>query len=131
MSATEELRRLLDERVVEWWPSAERWCEDSITYWRVGAMKWTAIEGEKDLWLNAGIAGYEPLTPEQAVVATLGRGMCHDEGDPCDFCCSECGMRMFIEANDTYTMIASDERTIIKHPNFCPNCGRRIEVIGE
>jgi len=34
-------------------------------------------------------------------------------------------MRMFIEANDTYTMIDSDERTIIKHPNFCPNCGRR------
>ena len=72
MSATEVLRALLDERGMEWWTSTERWCEDAITYWRVGAMKWTAIEGENGLWLNAGIADYEPLTPEQAIAATLG-----------------------------------------------------------
>lgn len=54
------------------------------------------------------------------------RETCRDEGDPGDFCCSECGVRMFTDTNDTYTIIAGDERTIIKHPNFCPNCGRRV-----
>lgn len=52
-------------------------------------------------------------------------GTCHDVGDPSDFCCSECGIRMFTDTSDTYTMIASDGRTIIKRPNYCPNCGRR------
>lgn len=61
---------------------------------------------------------------------TRDSGTCHDVGDPSDFCCSECGVRMFTDTSDTYTMIASDGRTIIKHPNFCPNCGRRIEVDG-
>ena len=34
---------------------------------------------------------------------------------------------MFTDTGDTYTMIASDGRTIIKHPNYCPNCGRKID----
>ena len=72
MNATEDFRRLLDERGVEWWPSDERWNEDVITHWRVGLIEWTAIEGEKALWLNAGVAGHDPLTPEQAIAATLG-----------------------------------------------------------
>lgn len=81
-------------------------------------------------------------TPNEAIerIATLGScnrssnctnsertGTCHDKGDPSDFCCSECGVRMFTDTSDTYTMIASDGRTIIKHPNYCPNCGRRVE----
>ena len=53
-------------------------------------------------------------------------GTCHDEGDPGDFCCSECGVRMFTDTSDTYTMIAADESTIIKRPNYCPNCGRKV-----
>ena len=73
MTPTEELRTKLDELGVEWWPSDDPCCEDVITHWCVGPFQWTAIEGEKDLWLNAGIAGHEPLTPEQAVAATIGR----------------------------------------------------------
>lgn len=80
-------------------------------------------------------------TPSEAIerIATLGScncsnnctnsertETCHDEGDPSDFCCSECGVRMFTNTSDTYTMIASDGRTIIKHPNYCPNCGRKV-----
>ena len=57
---------------------------------------------------------------------TRDSGTCHDEGDPGDFCCSECGVRMFTDTSDTYTMIAADERTIIKRPNYCPNCGRKV-----
>ena len=69
---TKELRARLDELAVEWWPSDDPCCEDVITHWCVGPFQWTAIEGEKDLWLNAGIAGHEPLTPEQAIAATVG-----------------------------------------------------------
>ena len=119
MTATEELRRLLDERGVEWWPSAECWCEDAITYWRVGVMKWAAIEGEKDLWLNAGIAGYEPLTPEQAIAATLGRGTCRlkraqwDDGTCTWGCiCTACDAHLEHETGIGY--------------NYCPHCGRKV-----
>jgi len=72
MTPTEELRKSLDELGVEWWPSDDPCCEDVITHWCVGPFQWTAIEGEKDLWLNAGIAGHEPLTHEQAIAATVG-----------------------------------------------------------
>ena len=119
MSATDELRRLLDERGVEYegGERSVRWRD------RNGVMMqaFPLADGElgMDVW---------SCTPEQAIAATLGRGTCHDEGDPGDFCCSECGVRMFTDVSDTYTMIASDGRTIIKHPNFCPNCGKRIEV---
>lgn len=135
MSATERIRAMLDERGVEWTVPDESWNQDSITYWKVGSIKWVAFESENDtLWLNCN--SVTDLTPEQAIAATLGvtdarptqaesSGTCHDEGDPSDFCCSECGVRMFTNTSDTYTMIASDGRTIIKRPNYCPNCGRR------
>ena len=62
--------------------------------------------------------------------ATLGRGTCHDtEGSGRDFCCSACGARLYVDTGDTFTMIAADEHTIIKRPNFCPNCG--AEVVSE
>jgi DNA-directed RNA polymerase subunit RPC12/RpoP len=47
-----------------------------------------------------------------------------------DFCCSECGARLYVNTGDTYTMIAADEHTIIKRPNFCPSCGARVISIG-
>jgi DNA-directed RNA polymerase subunit RPC12/RpoP len=119
LTATERLRRMLDERGVEWWPLGSDMTECVVNGVRIkyrqvgrGLIVSTCIEGT--------------VTPEQAIAATLGAGTCHDEGDPSDFCCSECGMRMFTEANDTYTMIAADERTIIKRPNYCPNCGRKV-----
>lgn len=52
---------------------------------------------------------------------------CHDtEEEPKDFCCSECGARLYIDTGDSYTMIAADEQTIIKRPNYCPNCGAKV-----
>ena len=72
LTATDELRRILDERGVEWWPSDERWNADVIKHWYAGLLKWTAIEGEDGLWVNAGVAGHNSLTPEQAIAATLG-----------------------------------------------------------
>lgn len=130
MTATDELRRMLDERGVEHYDGTEctLWLRDGVGY-RASADE--LANGRMSLYMLCE-------TPEQAIAATLGScncsdnctggertETCYDEGDPGDFCCSACGVRMFTEANDTYTMIASDERTIIKRPNYCPNCGRR------
>lgn len=128
MSATDELRRLLDERGVEWedmsarFPTGMLWC----TSWtsKDGELC-TALEGADDI-PDGKLSVQALLTPAQAIAATLGSGTCHNEGDSSDFCCSECGVRMYMETDDTYTMITSDEH-IIKRPNYCPNCGRRVQ----
>jgi len=120
-SATDRLRTLLDERGVEWMPIA--WNPKRETFYHtsngVGFCADEYADGVK-IYTDATI------TPEQAVAATLGRGECHDEGDPSDFLCSECGARMYIDTGETYTMVDSLEN-IIEQPNFCPNCGRRIK----
>jgi hypothetical protein len=128
MTATDELRRMLDERDEYYQTSGNKtwWGRpiDRQTGKPINVFHYYAQPmGEDRLFVELQLA-----TPEQAVEATLGAGTCHDVGDPSDFCCSECGVRMFTDTNDTYTMIASDGRTIIKHPNYCPNCGRKVRA---
>ena len=110
MSATDELRRLLDERGVEW---------------RGGLPTETMVEADgldllyvtlPDGRVRAFIRNY--LTPEQAIEATLGQGTCHPEEQYLDshsdltvMVCSECG-------------VPTDD---LEDCNFCPNCGRKVE----
>ena len=112
-SATDELRRLLDERGVEWEATAD--APDSLTTWATGSdtARWCADELTNDRFdlyaynVDEDVSG---LTPAQAIDATLGRGTCHDtalEGEW--FECSECGtVRQLI------------------HPHYCPNCGAKV-----
>lgn len=136
-SATDELRAELTRRGVEWWLSDDPCCEYIITHWCVEPFQWTAIEGEKDLWLNAGIAGHEPLTPEQAIAATLGdsdatsvrqdvAGTCHDSNRRFNaWQCSECGATLLLMFDDcgepTYSVGGFADM-----PRYCPNCGRKV-----
>lgn len=85
-------------------------------------------DGNISLWLHESdlALGNILLNRISKENAKLGVGTCHDVGDLSDFCCSECGIRMYIDTGDTYTMIADDGCTIIKHPNYCPNCGRKV-----
>ena len=129
--ATERLRSLLDERGVEWEecrvPTLRS--ELAATFWydRDGN-PCSAVEGADDV-PDGMLSVQANLTPEQAIEATLGRGECRDiEDSGTDFCCSACGARLYIDTGDTYTMIAADEHTIIKRPNFCPNCGRAVRA---
>lgn len=111
-SATDELRRLLDERGVEWWQSANtlgcvftRW-HSPLFGDEVCAME----NGEEGLVLFDHF-----ITPAQAIDATLGRGTCEDVGRYA-FVCSECGW-------------ASDEPHHVLGgfwPKYCPNCGARV-----
>ena len=116
MSATDELRRLLDERGVEWFESVTRkgltWIYrdgKAIRFhpWQPGTLKVSMFD----------------LTPAQAIELTLGRGTCvpilNSERD-CRpylsmwFVCSECGCRL------------TENRLGKVWQKFCPNCGRKV-----
>lgn len=111
MTATDALRRLLDERGVEW---GDDGYPTTCTVWVANGATWHG------LWRDDCIELIAHLTPEQAIDATLGRGTCHavfevdamSEDDRIgEFVCSECG--------ETF----GDERD--QRPRYCPNCGRR------
>lgn len=101
-SATDELRRLLDERGVEYRVSATGYSID------IGP-NMTAYANRTDTTLDVSLRGF---TPEQAVEATLGRGTCEvveyeNTGIPV---CSECGA------------IQTEDYTVY----YCWCCGRRV-----
>ena len=108
-SATEKLRRLLDERGVEW-KAPNSACADLQTFFKVGRWYVTA----DSLWYDKeriAIRMSDTLTPEQAIAATLGSGMCKNVDILANigfFKCSECGI------SDNYV------------PNYCPNCGAKV-----
>ena len=111
-SATEVLRRMLDERGVEWWQKKRHTC------WKVGKGQevemWRAWEAP-DGSITLKVDYIYHLTPEQAIDATLGRGECHDAAGKqmAFFACSACG--------------ATNEH---KHPRFCYGCGRKVVTDG-
>ena len=119
MTATDVLRRLLDERGVEWTDGGMF----HRTHWVIDGVHHTAFEQDGKLYLQSSIG---PLTPEQAIAATLGAGTCHDKGTFNSwglFTCSNCSIVFPLDAVKDAPSIG---RTL--PPNFCPNCGRRVEV---
>lgn len=115
MDVTDELRRMLDERGVEWYElqSVERCYR--ITRWK----------DEFDRYVSALDSGgtkyfldfYWGPTPQQAVEATLGRGTCRRVlYKPTGvLVCSECGAGIPKQL-DKYCYL-----------HYCPNCGRKVE----
>lgn len=116
MSATDELRGLLDERGVKMFHSGP-----NVTYFETPYGEAQATEYEP------GVFGVmmKDLTPDQAIAATLGGGECEmvtsgipSEGNT-DKRCIACGAYNIGEYYDGLSHIAS--------PRFCPNCGRRVK----
>jgi len=123
LTATEVLRRLLDERGVEYeTPHA------GFTIVRtdnaVCKFYETLEEPERGVF---AVVTTDWLTPEQAIAVTLGRGECHDLAetpsyrDKTEFKCSECGYEY--SAVGGFGCDSGDEPDF----NYCPNCGRRVE----
>ena len=126
MSATDELRRLLNERGVEYegGKRSVRWRD------RNGVMMQAFPLADGELGMEVW-----SCTPEQAIAATLGScncsnsertdGTCHaivsdnlteSEGTGDAWAdCSECGHLLFV---------LTDPNS--EPPNFCPNCGRKV-----
>ena len=115
-NATDELRRLLDERGVEWWQSANT-LGCVFTRWH------SALFGDEVVAMENGKEGLvlfdHFMTPEQAIDATLGRGTCHNTAPSyLDFLCSKCGfVHYHSDANDSED--GNEWR-------YCPNCGRKV-----
>ena len=124
MTATEELRRMLDERGVEW--------DELIGHPVVVGTEWhdsdgypcTALEHADDV-PDGMLSVQANFTPEQAIEATLGRGTCHpvandnlneSEGTGDAWAnCSECGYLLCVLTDPSSPM-----------PNYCPSCGRKV-----
>lgn len=104
-TATDELRRLLDERWVEHTDTR------LSTLWLYDEEGYLACVDEGDSTL---VHLHWWCTPEQAIEATLGRGECSVQEVPSgvgwvELQCSMCGCNR-----------------IDRHDNFCPNCGRKV-----
>ena len=121
MTATDELRRMLDERGVEWWQSVNMLgCVFTRWYSPLFSDEVVAMEnGDGELELFSRL-----MTPGQAIEATLGRGTCRNISPKLgndEFTCDECLARVYgsggrwFDANWEYHKF-----------NYCPNCGRKV-----
>lgn len=113
MSATDELRRMLDERGVA---HSDHYLS---TTWRDGhGILHLAGEPMAD-----GSLVVDMLTPEQAIAATLGNSRaertCENIApDYLDFLCSKCGF-VHYHSDENDTDDGNDW-------NYCPNCGAKV-----
>lgn len=121
MSATDELRRLLDERGVPYVSDVTAAGKYQHTSWRDEDYRevYTVDFGERKLLFRGD------LTPAQVIDATLGRGTCHSanvtEYAWDDFECSECGWV-------TWNFVMEHEGCgTVQQPRYCPNCGRKVK----
>lgn len=109
MSATDELRRMLDEAGVEWHDDGYA---TTCTAWSSNGITWYGLWRDGSIELLA-----HHLTTEQAIAATVGCGTCHvmtigefnGEGTEYYDVCSNCGYEF-------------DDDPL----NYCPNCGRKV-----
>lgn len=124
MSATDELRRLLDGRGVEW--------DELVGHPVVVGTEWhdrygcpcTALEHADDV-PDGMLSVQANLTPEQAIEATLGRETCeilgyddgYDEGVDGE---------MYQYVDPRYFLSCEHEAYGSIPPNYCPVCGRKV-----
>jgi len=137
MTATDELRRMLDERGVEWGNIRNDGSEsDYLTEWQFenNQGKAIAIEWAVGSGLSVEVHRYH-LTPEQAIAATLGATdarptqaesseTCHIDVRNGDWYCDGCGEMVGTCDPDSELCV---DGNYVSMWNFCPMCGRRIE----
>ena len=125
MRISDELRRMLDERGVEWGNVRNDGSEsDYLTEWQFEDNQGKAIATEWAVGsgLSVEIHRYH-LTPEQAIAATLGAGMCHIENHHGEWYCTGCGE--MVGTCDTESELCIDGNAIDLW-NYCPNCGAKV-----
>lgn len=123
-SATDVLRRMLNERVVEWEAFDDF---EQTTQWSThnGAFVYWARERDGKLFVEttAPTKGSASCTPEQAIAATLGAGTCCIEKRNMDWHCTGCGE---IVGTDDPTSELFIDGNAVELWRYCPNCGRKV-----
>lgn len=134
MSATDELRAMLDERVVEWTEGIAR---PELTQVRIDG-KVVKFHPWQPNTLKVSLFD---ITPEQAIAAILGSSNCTnsertdgtctaDETDTWECVCDQIGR--YGKRVTIHVMECSECGRTYEHVNgdyeHCPRCGRRIEV---
>lgn len=122
MTATDELRRLLDERGVEYkyneYTKVFEWHFDGTD--GNGSAHATEVHGGINIMACS-------LTPKQAIDATLERGECHETKRE--------GRGFYGTGYNSWVYELSCghyfEWRYSSPPRFCPWCGRRIVEVGE
>ena len=116
MTATEELRRLLNESSVKW---GSGFGGDTLWTGRHGIeWRWNKQEGTLAMYSRT-------ITPEQAIEATLGDGTCEVEGydDGVDE-----GMdgEWYSYVPPTWYLSCGHRCEGSERPRYCPVCGKRV-----
>lgn len=109
---TTDLRRLLDERGVEYTTNDGEYVKETCWPYMGELM---AVFAEYDNGTTRFTCDTWCFTPEQAIAATLGNGTCEivlgEDDYGCDaMVCSKC----FKKIDDACS------------PNYCPNCGAKV-----
>lgn len=124
MRATEQLRQMLDERGVEWVDTGDGSTlipEQAATNVAWDVNVWPSGKDMGDcLWVQ----NRHPLTPEQAIAATLGGGECSIEKRNGDWCCTGCGE--MVGTCDTASELHIDGNAV-ELWNHCPRCGKAVK----
>lgn len=121
MTATDELRRMLDECGVEWiGTSFSTPAKGHPTNTSLGEEHNEATFIEYD---DGNVLRLFDLTPEQAIEATLGRGECHIEAHFGEWYCTGCGVMVGTCDPDSELCV---DGNYVGMWSYCPNCGRTV-----
>lgn len=125
MTATDELRQLLDKRGVDW----EALPDSQQGEYTITTTRWHDREGNLLTMCIDESNGstwdfFWTPTPEQAIEATVGKGMCkmesswHGQTEVSEYYCTSCG-----DYADVELPVFGNP----KPPRYCPNCGRKVK----
>lgn len=127
MSATDEPRRLLDERGAEYYL-----LDESIVHLTMWQTCYEGLRHECQFDERHGESKLEiwDCTPEQAIAATLGNGTCeYCNGAmpiPYQYADGFSGwIEIVIDGATLFVQVGNDELAI--PINYCPNCGRAVK----